>query len=163
MSFRELTMIEVREMVRRVQAQHAVRKIARETGLDRKTVRRYEQALKQLGVKPADEVDDALLHAIASRVQARPTCEPSLERAAIAEHADLISTWLEQKPPLRLSRRATRRCDATRRTFSAGGGGRRRFASSTRRPARRRRSTSARWGWSSTRSKVACASCTCWS
>src|SRR3954462_6187937 len=40
-SFRELTMIEVREVIRRWQAKQSLREVARETGLDRKTVRRY--------------------------------------------------------------------------------------------------------------------------
>jgi response regulator of citrate/malate metabolism len=44
MAFRELTMIEVKEVLRRKQAGHGVRRIARETGMDRKTVRRYIEA-----------------------------------------------------------------------------------------------------------------------
>jgi hypothetical protein len=40
MSYRELTMIEVKEVLRRRQAGQGPREIARDTGLDRKTVRR---------------------------------------------------------------------------------------------------------------------------
>ena len=41
MAFRELTMIDAREVLRRWQAGQKLREIARGTGLDRKTVRRY--------------------------------------------------------------------------------------------------------------------------
>ena len=41
MSFRELSMIEIREVLRRWTAGQAVRAVARETGVDRKTVERY--------------------------------------------------------------------------------------------------------------------------
>ena len=44
MSYRELSMIEVKEVLRRREAGQALREIARETGLDRKTVRRYVEA-----------------------------------------------------------------------------------------------------------------------
>ena len=40
MSYRELSMIEVKEVLRRREAGQAWRETARETGLDRKTVRR---------------------------------------------------------------------------------------------------------------------------
>jgi response regulator of citrate/malate metabolism len=48
-SFRELTMIEIREVIRRWQAEQGLRETAREVGLDRKTVRRYFAALDELG------------------------------------------------------------------------------------------------------------------
>ena len=41
MPYRELTMIDVKEVLRRWQADHSARKIAEETGTDRKTVARY--------------------------------------------------------------------------------------------------------------------------
>ena len=41
MSYRELNMIDVKELLRRWAAGHSNRKIARETGTDRATVRRY--------------------------------------------------------------------------------------------------------------------------
>jgi len=45
MSFREITMQDVRELLRRHEAGQSARKIARELGMDRKTVGRYlEQA-----------------------------------------------------------------------------------------------------------------------
>ena len=44
MAYRELKMIEVKEVLRRAAEGHSLRRIARETGLDRKTVRRYVEA-----------------------------------------------------------------------------------------------------------------------
>lgn len=104
MSFRELTMIEVREVVRRWQAQHGLREIARATGLDRKTVRRYVEVLDTLGVTRDAELSDALVHEVAARVQTRAVAEPSAERQRLMEHRERIATWLTQSTPLRLTK-----------------------------------------------------------
>lgn len=104
MSFRELTMIEVREVVRRWQAKQSLREVARETGLDRKTVRRYFAVLEELGVDRDVELDDILVHQVGSRVQTRPVPEPSTERVILMEHRERIEAWLTQKRPLRLTK-----------------------------------------------------------
>ena len=104
MSFRELTMIEVREVIRRWQAEQGLREMSRETGLDRKTVRRYVEVLEELGVARDIELDDALVHQVASRVQTRELPEPSAERQVLMEHRDRIEAWLTQKKPLRLTK-----------------------------------------------------------
>jgi transposase len=52
MSFRELSMIEVKEVLRRREAGQGLREIARETGIDRKTVRRYVRAADEAGTGP---------------------------------------------------------------------------------------------------------------
>ena len=49
MSFRELSMIEIREVLRRWSAGQAVRAVARETGVDRKTVDRYVSVAREVG------------------------------------------------------------------------------------------------------------------
>jgi len=51
MPFRELTMIDVKEVLRRWSAGHSDRKIAREAGADRKTVARYTKAAQLLGLE----------------------------------------------------------------------------------------------------------------
>ena len=104
MSFRELTMIEVREVIRRWQAEQGLREMSRETGLDRKTVRRYVEVLEELGVARDIELDDALVHQVASRIQTRELPEPSAERQLLMEHRDRIEAWLTQKKPLRLTK-----------------------------------------------------------
>jgi predicted transcriptional regulator len=58
MSYRELSMIEVKEVLRRREAGQALREIARETGLDRKTVRRYVDAAGETD----GEVDTEVVH-----------------------------------------------------------------------------------------------------
>ncbi len=52
MTYRELTMIDVREVLRRWAAGQSQRQIARETGIDRKTVARYIAAALELGLRP---------------------------------------------------------------------------------------------------------------
>jgi transposase len=104
-SFRELTMIEVREVIRRWHAHRSMREIARETGLDRKTVRRYIEVLRELGVaRDAAVVDDALVHAVSARIQVRAAQEPSVERVQLFDHRDRIEKWLTQHKPLRLTK-----------------------------------------------------------
>ena len=53
MTYRELTMIDVREVLRRWAAGHSNRQIARETGADRDTVGRYVSAAQEAGLTPA--------------------------------------------------------------------------------------------------------------
>lgn len=97
-------MIEVREVLRRWKERQAQREVARETGLDRKTVRRYVEAIEELGVGRDVELDDALVHQVASRVQTRAVPEPSTERLVLMEHRERIAGWLTQKQPLRLTK-----------------------------------------------------------
>lgn len=104
MSFRELTMIEVREVIRRWQAGQGLREMSRGTGLDRKTIRRYIEAIGEVGVEREGAVDDTRIHEVGRRVQARPMSEPSFERALLQEHRDRIEQWLTGKPPLRLTK-----------------------------------------------------------
>lgn len=104
MAFRELTMIDVREVLRRYQAQQGVRRIARETGLDRKTVRRYLVVASEHGLSREQVLDDATVHAIARVVQERTTCPPSEQRALLHPHRARIEAWLSGETPLRLTK-----------------------------------------------------------
>src|SRR5262245_16122532 len=102
-SFRELTMNEVREVIRRWQADQSLRAVARETGLDRKTVRRYIEVLRELGVGPDAAADDALVHEVSKRVMPAAH-EPSVERVQLLEHRERITQWLGASKPLRLTK-----------------------------------------------------------
>ena len=102
MSYRELTMIDVREVLRRWAAGQSTRKIARETGADRKTVGRYIAVASELGLAHDQELGEALVHEVAQRVQARPLPDASQERLELAAHRARIESWLAQKRPLRL-------------------------------------------------------------
>lgn len=104
MTYRELPMIDVRELLRRRAAGQATRKIARETGIDRKTVERYVRAAQKLGLALDAELSDAVVHEVAHDVQAREPPDPSAERIEVARHRARIEAWLAQKRPLRLSK-----------------------------------------------------------
>jgi transposase len=104
MSYRELSMIDVRELLRRWAAGHSNRKIARETGTDRGTTTRYIAVAEQLALPRDRELSDAEVHEVAQRIQARPLPDPSAERKAVAEHREHILEWLGKKRPLRLSK-----------------------------------------------------------
>ena len=56
MSFRELTMIDVREVLRRMQAGQSARQLARDGVVDRKTALRYFEAARACGVGPGPRV-----------------------------------------------------------------------------------------------------------
>ena len=102
MSYRELTMIEIKEVLRRWSAEQSLHQIARETGLDRKTVRRYVQAAEGLAFERNDVIDDARVHAVAEQVRARALPPRTSEWTEIAEHRGRIEQWLTQRRPLRL-------------------------------------------------------------
>jgi DNA-binding NarL/FixJ family response regulator len=53
LGFLELTMMEVRDVLRRLAAGQSLREIARTTGLDRKTVRRYAEPAAGARIKAA--------------------------------------------------------------------------------------------------------------
>lgn len=102
MSYRELTMIDVKELLRRRAAGHSVRRVARETGIDRKTVARYFAAAETLPLPAEREPSEGEVHEVAQRVQARPMEETSDEWKGVSSQRLLIEKWLEQARPLRL-------------------------------------------------------------
>ncbi len=104
MAYRELSMIDVKEVLRRWQAEQSERRIARETGLDRKTVGRYIRWAVELELPRDRQLDDDEVHAVADCVQARPEPDPSAERRELAAHKERIQQWLESDKPLRLSK-----------------------------------------------------------
>lgn len=104
MSYRELTMIDVKELLRRWSAGHSQRKIARETGTDRATVKRYVDVAADLGIQSGHDFTDDEIHEIAQRVQARPLSDASAEWNAIATHKAKIEDWLGRKRPLKLTK-----------------------------------------------------------
>ena len=105
MSYRELTMIEIREVLRRWQAGQAIREIARESCVDRKTVRRYVQVAEQRGLSRDAALSDTVVHEVAGHVQSRPVASPSTERELLLRERTRIEGWLSQEPaPLRLSK-----------------------------------------------------------
>lgn len=96
MGFRVLTMMEVREVLRRLCAGQALREIARATGLDRKTVRRYAEAAIASGFDASTAApNEALVAEVSRAVQERPVPPPSDERTMLARERTRIAAWLE--------------------------------------------------------------------
>lgn len=104
MSYRELIMIDIKEMLRRRAAGQSTRATARDTGVDRKTVARYFEAADALSLPREREPTDTEVHEVAQRVQARVEPEASDEWKEIGEHRARIEAWLAQKRPLRLAK-----------------------------------------------------------
>jgi transposase len=107
MAFRELMMIDVKEVLRRWSAGQSDRKIGRETGTDRKTVARYTEAATRLGLEHGRAATDEEVHQVAQCVQARPLVEPSDEWREVAHHRERVEGWLTGDTatrPLRLTK-----------------------------------------------------------
>lgn len=104
MSFRELSMIDVKEVLRRWQAGQSARQMAREGVVGRRTAARYLDAAKELGVTPDTELAEELIRAVAGRVQDRPAPEPSEMRLVLDQQRPRIESWLQLDPPLTLIR-----------------------------------------------------------
>lgn len=104
MAFRELSMTDVREVLRRWQAGESARSIARAGIVDRKTARRYIEAAKKLEIAPNSELSDAVIARVADAVQVRQPPDPSQAWDEIAKHRSQIEEWLSGRRPLRLVR-----------------------------------------------------------
>lgn len=104
MSFRELSMIEIREVLRRWSTGQAVRAIARETGVDRKTVDRYVAAAQDVGAVVGTEPSEEVVSEVSQRVQARPLPPASEQWLELEKHRPRIEHWLRCETPLRLVR-----------------------------------------------------------
>jgi transposase len=104
MSFRELTMIDVREVLRRLQAGQSARQLSRDGVVDRKTAGRYFEAARACEVGAETELSDALVGQVARRVQARPELAPSEARTTLEAKRPRIEAWLRGERPLRLVR-----------------------------------------------------------
>ncbi len=104
MSFRELSMVQIKEVLRRWQAGQSARQVARDGVVDRKTALRYIAAATELGLATTSALDDEAIASVAARVQTRPTIDPSDEWNALAARRRQIEAWLRRERPLRLVR-----------------------------------------------------------
>lgn len=104
MTYRELSMIDVKELLRRWAKGHSDRRIARDTGTDRKTVGRYTTVAAELDLPRDRDLTDEEVHEVGRRIQVRPTAEPSEEWQEVAKHHDRIAKWLTGQRPLRLTK-----------------------------------------------------------
>src|SRR5262245_55429089 len=104
MSFRELTMIDVREVLRRWQAGQSARQMARAGLVGRRTASRYIEAADACGLSSEADLTDEVVRQVAERVQARPVPGPSDSRRLLEAHRERIESWLGQDAPLTLVR-----------------------------------------------------------
>lgn len=104
MSFRELTMTDVKEVLRRWAAGQSARQMAREGVVSRRTATRYIQVAKELGVEPSEPLSDEAVREVAMRVQTRPAPPPSDVRQALEAVRPRVEHWLAQDKPLTLVR-----------------------------------------------------------
>jgi len=104
MSFRELSMIDVKEVLRRLQAGQSARQLARDGVVDRKTAARYLVAARACGLASDTPLDEGLIAEVAQRVQARPEPSASEAWAVLEVQRPRIEHWLRGDRPLRLVR-----------------------------------------------------------
>jgi transposase len=104
MSFRELTMIDVKEVLRRWAAGQSARQMAREGVVSRRTATRYIESAKALGLDPSAALTDEAVRDIAARVQTRPSPVVSDPRQVLETQRVRIEKWLQQDKPLTLVR-----------------------------------------------------------
>lgn len=99
MAYRELTVIQIREVLRLWQQQHGYRTIAARVGVDRKTVRRYVEAARTHGLSRVESsvpLDDDLLAAVVGDVLPGAPSRVGAKRAHCRSHRDLIQSWLDE-------------------------------------------------------------------
>ncbi len=138
MAFREVSVVQVKEALRRWLKGEGERPIAHGVGIDRKTARRYIAAARELGVERTggeEQLSDELIGQVLERVRPhRPDGHGEAWRTLLAEEAR-IKAWLKddltvtkigillarcgvEVPPRTLARFCVERCGAGRRTVT---------------------------------------------
>jgi hypothetical protein len=96
--FRDVSVVEIREVLRAWLAGHGLRVVASQAGVDRKTARRYVEAAVAAGLDRAggvDQLDDELIGAVVAVVRPdRPQGFGSAWEVLCANH-DRINTWVD--------------------------------------------------------------------
>jgi transposase len=98
MAYRELGMVELREILRRWMAGEGLRAMARGTGVDRKTVAEHVRAAAAIGLQRggAPPTDEQVAAVLARRRPGRPLTAEGLspEVAALWPYQERIQRWL---------------------------------------------------------------------
>ena len=95
MAYRELGVIEIREVLRRFCLGEGLRAIARGTGSDRKTIAKYVAAAVAAGLaRGGPGPTDAQVAAVLGAVRALPGGRPGEVPDRLAAHRDQIAAWL---------------------------------------------------------------------
>ncbi len=140
MAFREVSVVQIREALRRWLRGEGERPIAHGVGVDRKTARRYIAAAVELGIDRSggeEQLTDELIGQVVERVRPHRTDgHGEAWRTLLAEEAQ-IKTWVKEDltvtkigillarrgvevPPRTLARFAVERCGAGRRRSPSG-------------------------------------------
>lgn len=109
MPYREVTMVEVKEVVRLWLAGAAKKRIARQLALDPKTVRRYLKAAVAAGITHEAALDDERLAALMVALKALPERAHGEAWAACAGQREFIASHLRQRVRLSKVRRLLQR------------------------------------------------------
>lgn len=97
MAFRELQVVEVKEVLRLWASGHGFRTVAARTGVDRKTVRRYVEAARKAGLEPgARSVEDGVVAAVATSVHPGASPEIGRMRSHLRAHSEKIRGWVDE-------------------------------------------------------------------
>jgi transposase len=100
MGYREVSVVEVREVLRRWVLGEGQRSIDRNTGVDRKTVHRYVEAAESVGVVANGDVsqlDDGVIGMVCLAVRPDRPRGHGAAWEALEPHAGLISGWVKDE------------------------------------------------------------------
>jgi hypothetical protein len=100
MTYREVSVIEIKEVLRLWLAGQSLREVTRLAGLDRKTVRRYVQAAQAAGVTREGgdgQLSEEVLGAVVAVVRPDRPRGNGASWEAIAAQREQIQTWLKQE------------------------------------------------------------------
>jgi len=98
MPYREVRVVDCQEVLRRWLAGDGIRPIARATGLDRKTVRRFVDIARGMGLGVGDPwpEEKAVTAFVSEARHPRPAAPPGATERVLFEHRAQIQHWLEQ-------------------------------------------------------------------
>lgn len=98
MAYRELFVVEIREVLRLWQKGFGYRRIARFAGVDRKTARRYVETAQALGLERDESVgvSDELLASVVASIKPGPGSAVGSMRALCREHEELLARWVSE-------------------------------------------------------------------
>ena len=99
MAYREVSVVEVKEILRLWLEGRSLREVTRLAAADRKTVRRYVEAARAAGLDRDDgagRLDDELLGAVIAAVRPNRLRGTGASWETVAAHRAQINTWIEQ-------------------------------------------------------------------
>jgi len=101
MSFREVDVFEVREVLRCWMAGQGLRKAAEAAGVDRKTARRYVRAAEEAGWcrESGREIDDELIGVVIAAVRPGRPSGHGAAWEALEARRDRLTAWVEGRDP----------------------------------------------------------------